>query len=281
MPVNFHTVRAGADFFPSKKTIIGFVVNSNFTLFKRNNTNHSVVNDKYGNPYYRFNTFATNDDHSENAVGNINFKHTFKTGRELTADVDYGVFNSASLSRIATGFYEVSGTPKSNDILDGDQDGRLTLKTGKIDYTNALEKGAKFEAGFKTSYVTADNDAKFYNVLPTETRVDTNKTNRFFYDEYNHAAYVNFSKEAKKFSFQLGLRAEQTEINTHQVQKDQRWDSSYLQFFPSAFFNYKLKDDKTIGVSISRRIDRPGYSQLNPFLFLIDATTYATGKPEL
>jgi hypothetical protein len=129
--------------------------------------------------------------------------------------------------------------------------------------------------------VTADNDAKFYNVLPTETRVDTNKTNRFFYDEYNHAAYANFSKEAKKFSFQLGLRAEQTEINTHQVQKDQRWDSSYLQFFPSAFFNYKLKDDKTIGVSVSRRIDRPGYSQLNPFLFLIDATTYATGKPEL
>jgi iron complex outermembrane receptor protein len=281
MPVNFHSLRFGTDFFPSKNTIIGFVVNSGFTHFERDNGNNSIVYDKNHAPYYRFNTHATNNDHNSNAVGNINFKHTFKPGRELTADVDYGVFNSASLSRIETGFYQVNGTPISNDILDGDQDGNLSLKTAKADYSSALPKGGKFEIGVKASYVTADNDAKFYNVFPTETRVDTTKTNRFFYDEYNYAGYVNFSKEAKKYSFQLGLRVEDTKVNTHQVQKNQLWDSGYLQFFPSAFFNYKLKEDKTLGVSVSRRIDRPGYSQLNPFLFLIDATTYATGKPEL
>jgi iron complex outermembrane recepter protein len=281
MPVNFHNARFGIDFFPSKKTIVGFVVNSSLTHFERNNTNNSIVNDKNGVPYYRFNTLATNNDHNGNAVANVNYKHTFKAGVELTADVDYGVFNTASLSRISSNFYEISGMPKSSEVLDGDQDGKLTLQTGKVDYSHVLKNGAKFEAGFKTSYVTADNDAKFYNVFPTETKVDTTKTNRFFYDEYNHAGYLNFSKEAKKFSVQLGLRAEQTKINTHQYQKSQRWDSSYLQFFPSAFFNYKVKEDQTIGVSVSRRIDRPGYSQLNPFLFLIDATTYATGKPEL
>jgi len=57
--------------------------------------------------------------------------------------------------------------------------------------------------------------------------------------------------------------------------------SSYFQLFPSAYFNYKLTKDQTVGVSVSRRIDRPGYSQLNPFLFLIDVTTYATGSPGL
>lgn len=51
--------------------------------------------------------------------------------------------------------------------------------------------------------------------------------------------------------------------------------------FPSAFFNYAIKEDQKIGLSVSRRIDRPGYSQLNPFLFLIDPTTYATGRPGL
>lgn len=281
MPLDFHNIRFGTDFFPSKKTIVGFVVNSNLLHFTRTNTNNSVVNDKNGVPYYRFNTLGTNNDHNDNAVGNINFKHTFKPGRELTADADYGVFNTASLTRISSAFYDISGTPKNSDILDGDQDGKLTLQTAKIDYTSSFSKGQKFEAGIKSSYVTADNDAKFFNVTQTATNVDTTKTNRFYYDEYNHAAYVNYSKDAKKFSVQLGLRAEQTEISTHQIQKNQRWDSSYLQFFPSAFFNYKLKEDKTIGVSVSRRIDRPGYSQLNPFLFLIDATTYATGKPEL
>jgi len=281
MPVSFHNARFGIDFFTSKKTIIGFVVNSSLVHFERTNTNTSVVNDKFGVPYYRFNTLATNNDNNGNAVGNINFKHTFSQGKELSADVDYGVFKTASLSRNTTNAYTINGSPKSTDILDGDQDGKLTLQTGKIDYTHALPKGAKFEAGVKSSYVTADNDAKFFNVLPAETRVDSTKTNRFYYNEYNHAGYVNFSKELKKFSIQLGLRAEQTKVNTHQFQKDQKWDSSYLQLFPSAFFNYKLKEDKTLGISVSRRIDRPGYSQLNPFLFLIDATTYATGKPEL
>ena len=80
---------------------------------------------------------------------------------------------------------------------------------------------------------------------------------------------------------QLGLRAEHTSVETYQVKGDISSDSSYMQFFPSAFFNYKLKENKTLGVSVSRRIDRPGYSQLNPFLFLIDVTTYATGNPGL
>jgi hypothetical protein len=281
MPMNFQNARFGIDFFPSKKTIIGFVVNSSLTHFGRTNINHSVVNDKTGAPYYNFSTLATNNDHNGNAVGNINFKHTFKPGEELSADIDYGVFNSASLTGVSSNFYDIHGTLKSSDVLNVDQDGKLTLQTGKVDYSLAMKGGAKFEAGLKTSYVTADNDAKFYNVLPSGVQVDSNKTNRFYYDEYNHAAYMNYSREIKKFSVQVGLRAEQTKINTHQYQKSQRWDSSYLQFFPSAFLNYKVTDNQTIGISISRRIDRPGYSQLNPFLFLIDATTYATGKPEL
>ena len=67
----------------------------------------------------------------------------------------------------------------------------------------------------------------------------------------------------------------------NQLKGNIKFDSSYFQLFPSAFFNYKFADDKTLGISVSRRIDRPGYSQLNPFLFLIDVTTYSTGRPGL
>lgn len=110
---------------------------------------------------------------------------------------------------------------------------------------------------------------------------DLNKTNHFFYDENNNAGYLNFSKEYKKFNFQLGLRGEQTNVKTRQAIGDVKWDSSYFQLFPSGYFNYNLKKDQTLGISVSRRIDRPGYSALNPFLFLIDVTTYATGNPGL
>jgi iron complex outermembrane recepter protein len=111
--------------------------------------------------------------------------------------------------------------------------------------------------------------------------VDEGKTNRFFYEEYNNAAYTNFSKEYKKFNVQLGLRGELTNLRTRQMKGDRQFKNDYFQLFPSAFFNYKLKPEQTLGVSVSRRIDRPGYSQLNPFLFQVDATIYSTGEPLL
>jgi iron complex outermembrane receptor protein len=287
MPFNSDNARLGADFFPNKKTIIGFVVTSNFSHFTRDNKNNSVVIDNQKQPDYTFKTQANNNDHFNNTVANINFKHSFDTkGKEFTADVDYGVFNSNSVSTTATKYYNLNSSQLQPDyILDGDQDGKLTLKTAKADYVHPLKSDAKFEAGFKTSYVSSDNDAKFWDRSSGTPVNDVNKTNRFLYDEYNNAGYVNFSKEYKKFSLQLGLRGEDTRVKTHQLKGDIKWDSSYFQLFPSAFFNYKMKEDQTLGVSVSRRIDRPGYASLNPFLFLIDVTTYATGSrgllPEL
>lgn len=282
-PINTHSARMGADFFAGKKTIFGFVVNSSFNHLTRENDNHSIVNNDNYQPYYLFNTYATDNNHNKNAVANINFKHTFdSTGKEITADVDYGVFKSASLTHTATSYFNIDrSVKKPTDILDGDQNGLLTLKTGKVDLTNPMSGNAKLEAGAKFSYVTADNDAKFYNVKTTGVETDLGKTNHFFYNETNYAGYLNFRKEYKKFDFQIGLRAEQTQLKTHQEKGNIDFDSSYLQWFPSAFFNYKLKENQAIGISVSRRIDRPGYNQLNPFLFQIDATTYNTGNPHL
>lgn len=282
-PFNSHTARAGADFFPSKKTIIGFVVSGNFNHITRTTDNVARVIDAAEQPVSTFETRAGNNDHFKNIFSNINFKHSFdSTGKELTADVDYGVFTSNSLSYNGTKYFKNDGSPLQNDYgLNGDQDGKLTLKTAKVDYVNPLKNKAKLEAGGKISFVSSDNDAKFFDVSSGTPINDVNKTNHFFYKENNNAAYVNFSKAYKKFDWQVGLRGEQTNIETHQVNGNIKFDSSYFQLFPSAFFNYHIKEDQTVGVSVSRRIDRPGYSQLNPFLFLIDVTTYATGSPGL
>ena len=282
-PFSSNSFRIGMDYYASKNTIVGFVVNSSFNHFKRNNSNASIVLDPQRQPINTFESLANNNDHTNNVVANINLKHTFDTiGREITVDFDYGRYNSHALSRNSTRYYKLDGTPLQNDYtLDGDQHGKLNFKTAKADYVNPLGNGAKFEAGVKTSFVSSDNDAKFFDVSSGIPVNDVYKTNHFIYKENNNAAYLNFSKEFEKFNFQIGLRGEQTNIETRQHIGNVNFDSSYFQLFPSAFFNYKLKEDKTIGLSVSRRIDRPGYYQLNPFLFLIDVTTYSTGRPGL
>ncbi len=278
-----NTVRVGADFFPSKKTVLGFVVNTNLNHFTRKSDNASVVIDDQYQPAFTFNTNARNNDNNNNFVGNINFKHSIdSTGRELTADADYGEYSSKSLSTTATSYYKITGgSQQPNYILDGNQKGKLILRTAKADYVHPLSKAGKIEAGVKTSFVSSDNDAKFFDASNGTPIRDEGKTNHFLYDEYNNAAYLNYKTGFKKWDMQLGLRAEHTKIKTFQAIGDVSWDSSYLKFFPTAFFNYKLKKDQTLGISVSRRINRPGYSQLNPFLFLIDVTTYSTGNPGL
>lgn len=282
-PFSSNTIRMGADYYASKKTIVGFVFNSNFNHFTRKNDNSSMVFDDQHQPDFTFNTLATNNDHNNNFVGNINLKHIIdSTGKEITADVDYGLYNSRSLSTNSTQYYKIGGGSQQPDyVLDGKQKGKLHFTTAKVDYVSPLKKGASLEAGLKTSFVSTDNDAKFADVSSGTPVNDAGKTNHFLYDENNNAAYINFKKNFKKWDMQLGLRAEQTNIKTYQEIGKLSWDSNYLQLFPTAFFNYKIKEDQTIGVSVSRRIDRPGYSQLNPFLFLIDVTTYATGNPAL
>ena len=282
-PLNFHVARLGADFFMDKKTIIGFVVNSNFVNYHNFNTNNSTVIDNQKNPSYTFQTHENSTSGNDNTVGNVNFKHTFdSTGKELTADIDCGVYHSNALTNNSTDYYNLDGSKmQPSYILLGNQNGKLTLKTAKADYANPFKSGAKLEGGFKTSDVSSDNDAKFFDASNGTPQNDTTKTNHFLYEEFNNAGYVNFSKEYKKFNAQLGLRGEQTILKTHQEKGDIHFDSSYFQLFPSAFFNYKINKDQTLGVSVSRRIDRPNYGLLNPFLFLIDVSTYNTGNTGL
>lgn len=282
-PFSSNTARAGIDFFPGKKSILGFVVNASFNKYDRESRNHSTVINPQKQPASTFRSLATNDDNGNNIVVNVNFKHSFDSlGKVLTVDADYGSYRSGSLSVNATSYYNLDGSVEQPDyILHGNQAGKLNFKTAKLDYVHPLSKIIKAEAGVKTSFVSSDNDAKFFDWSDGNPRDDVNKTNHFLYKENNNAGYLNLSSEFKKLSIQVGLRGEHTHIKTEQRKGNIRFDSAYFQIFPSAFFQYKLKEDQTVGVSVSRRIDRPGYSQLNPFLFLIDATTYATGQPGL
>jgi outer membrane receptor protein involved in Fe transport len=283
IPLDLHTLRFGADFFPTKKTVIGFVVNSNLNFINPNNKNSSVVSDASKHPIFTFRTQSRNHNENMNAVANFNIKHNFdSTGKELTADIDLGYFGSENNSRVGTQYYKLDGTALQPDyILDGLQKGILRLATLKSDYVQPMKNKTRLEAGFKTSLVHADNDARFNDMSSGTPENDVNKTNHFYYDENINAAYVNLKKEFKQFDVQIGVRAENTNVKTKQLKGNINWDSSYTQLFPSAYFNYKLTEEQTLGVSVSRRIDRPNYSQLNPFLFLIDVTTYSTGNPSL
>jgi outer membrane receptor protein involved in Fe transport len=102
------------------------------------------------------------------------------------------------------------------------------------------------------------------------------------YTENVNAAYVNYSRQFKKLSTQLGVRAEHTNskgmLNSAIPQNDDTVKRNYINLFPSAGFSYTINDKHQIGVTYSRRIDRPNYQDLNPFEIKLDELTYEKGN---
>lgn len=275
--------RAGLDYTLSPKTVMGVVVNGIANKFSSNgDTKTDVLDDKEQQISYNNNISRTLDTLKNYAV-NVNFKHTFdSTGKELTVDLDYAKYHNRSGQHFITDFYNNDASVAlPQNIIMGDVNGKLDIKSIKADYVNPLKKNAKLEAGIKNSWVTADNDIKYYDASTGTFIYDSGQSNHFIYKENINAGYINFGKEFKKISIQAGIRVEQTNVNGNQLSTGQQFDTSYTKIFPSAFINYTASQKNAFGISVSRRLDRPTYRQLNPFRFYINNSTFSEGNPYL
>lgn len=278
-----HVYRSGIDYRVSKKTTLDVVVNGLENKFSSYGTTHTDVLDGQDQKQSYNNNFSSTLDTLRNYEVNLNLKHTFdSSGRELTFDLDYARYHNTDGQRFVTDYYKLNGAIASpENIVTGDVNGRLDIKSVKADYAHPLKKNLKLETGAKSSIVTADNDLKYYDASSGTPVYDPGQSNHFIYKENINAAYLTLSKEYKKFSAQLGLRTEQTNVSGDQVSTGQKFDTSYIKFFPSVFLNYTLSPNHSLGLSVSRRLDRPNYRQLNPFRFYINNSTYEEGNPFL
>ena len=284
-PFKTQNARVGADFFPSRKTIVGIVASGVANRFNPKGENLSQVLDGNSVRQSYFRTANRSKDRWNNYAVNLNLKQTLDSaGRELTADLDQARYWNHTDQRFTTNYFDLNDQLAGDTyIIVGDLDGNLNIYSAKADYTNPLKKDAKLEAGFKSSYVKADNDVQFFSQTGSGPLLpDTGKSNRFIYKENINAVYLNWSRPfGKQFSVQAGLRAEQTNVDGNQVTTGFRFDTSYLRLFPSVFLSRKFSDKHQLDLSVSRRLDRPSYSQLNPFKFFLDPSTFKEGNPYL
>ncbi len=276
----------GVDYNLSSKTIIGAVVNVDATDFRRTGMNYTdVIDSVTRNVKARFTTANQSPNIWSSYAANANLRHTFdSSGKTLGVDLDYAYYPSRGTQDFATNYYDAAGA-RTNPypyMLYGKLAGNTTIRSLKADYTNPLKNGAVIEAGIKSSYVTADNDLAFSTVDSLGNHIiDTGKTNHFIYNENINAVYVNISKDWPKWSTQIGLRAEQSVIEGYNQTLGSRFTRNYIQPFPSFAVQRHINKNNDLGITLSRRIARPNYEQLNPFKYYLDPTTYKAGYPYL
>ena len=279
-----HYFKTGLDFYASKNTTVGFVVNGNFNPGKFQNKNTTDIYDAHNELQSETFTNSHSDENWTNYGANLNMTTKLDTsGKELSANLDYIHYKSSSNQMFVSTFYDDGGTKTHPDeALRGYLPGNINIYSGKVDYTHPLKNNAKIEAGVKTSYVETDNNANYDNLVNGEWTVDTGRSNHFVYKENINAAYVNTSKQFnKKWSAQLGLRLENTIANGNQLTTGETFKRNYTQLFPTAYVNYTLNDKNQLNLNYGRRIQRPDYSDLNPFYYFLDKYTYQVGNPYL
>ncbi|HMH20563.1 MAG TPA: TonB-dependent receptor [Puia sp.] len=281
-------LKFGMDYYLTDRTTLGFVVSgfqnkehhtgtSNIFLMDPNK-----VVDSIGYSPSNINTTW------KNGSVNLNFRHQFDSaGTELTADADYVRYTSSSSQYFDNITYYPDMTKKNETILTGDLPSNINISSFKADFSHPFTKEFKLEAGVKTSYVTTDNTAGYFNLINNVPEVDTTKTNRFRYDENINAAYLNLNRQYKKWGIQAGLRYENTNYSGHQLgngtatNRDSTFKKSYSSLFPTVYISYQANKKNSFSVNYGRRIDRPAYEDLNPFLFFLDQYTYQAGNPYL
>jgi len=280
--------KAGIDYYASEKTTIGFGVSG----IVKSSAKSSDVRSVFSNPFRVVDSTIVADNKEKDKFSNIglnlNFRHDFnESGQKITADVDYLNYATRTDQTFHNFVYNADNTLKSQDESVGTLPSDIDIYSFKADYSLPLKKDRLFEAGYKMSISKTDNDASYNDIVAGNRIPDYDLSNHFKYDETIHAAYVNFNFGYKRFTFQTGLRAESTASKGNQLgnglKQASQFSKSYTNLFPTAYVQYKLDSigNNQLVASYGKRINRPYYEDLNPFVSPLDKFTYYAGNPYL
>jgi hypothetical protein len=277
----------GVDFFPSKSTALGFQL-----------TTQSTPRIEYGEYASTKLLYGTAPDsissgqsrstaQIHNIAFNANLLKKFSAGGELSADLNYVIYNREG-NQSFTNFVGVRGGAPQNDgafiYLVGF---KSKIYNFKFDYVLAIQKQFVLEAGLKSSFVQNDNDFRQFNLQGNQYNLDLKTSNRFLYDENINAGYVSLKSTSGRLRWQLGLRVENMNLKGDQLGNDSLPGSAFLRnftnVFPGVFLQYRLDSAgrTTLQLAFTRKIARPNFNQYNPFLVFVDPYTYTSGNPSL
>ncbi len=289
-----NNLKIGLDYFLTDKTTLGVVFSGFYNPSSTLGVNTSYLKNPQSITDSIVQANNTMREIWRNASVNLNMRHQFDTtGRELTADLDYVLYGISNAQQFLNTTLTPEWTKKYDERLMGDLPATISIYSAKTDYTHPINKETKLEMGLKSSYVVNDSKANYFtgslvSADPEEMKwtPDYGKTNFFKYKENINAAYISLSTQlSPKWGLQTGLRYENTNYNGLQYGNPERKDSSFKRsydgLFPTVYVSFKASKDHQFGISYGRRIDRPNYQNMNPFMFFIDKYTYGVGNPFL
>jgi outer membrane receptor protein involved in Fe transport len=287
----FRSMRFGFDYFLDNRNTI--TITQNFVNGKF--TNNEDQNQEYLNNLQVLERTGIRFSEGRNGFNRsgTQFIYTHKfgnPGQQLTADANYNTGRGDNLTNIINSYSNANGTSyaepnrvRNNGKNENDQ---LTVQ---VDYVNPIGENKKLETGVRTFI---QNNTSIFNAFAMAQTGEETKlplSNHYKFREVVNAFYMTFSNKINKFTYQAGFRAETSKFDGELVDRGQKFGYKYPAklaniwdaLFPSLFLTQAIGDREDIQVNYSRRIRRPNFWQLNPFLDINDPVNLRQGNPAL
>ena len=213
----------------------------------------------------------------------FNLNHTWKlndAGAQVVLDANYIVYEADRNQEVFTNYFSPNNNliRSNNFFTEGMQNSNIA--TSQLDFTIPAFDGT-LETGVKYSSIITDSELDFFDLSAEGIMLNNSLSDAFTYEEGIFAAYVSYAKDWNKWSFQLGLRGEQTDVTGYSRTLGLVNTQSYFEFFPNLSLEYSTNNTNSFGISYARSITRPRYESLNPFRYFINENNFNEGNPNL
>jgi outer membrane receptor protein involved in Fe transport len=281
-PIQFNqNARLGLDFQASKNTVIGGLLafyNNRWSMNASSDQN-IVINNK-------LDTFINIQNEEINfwkhRSANLNMVHNFSQDEKLTLNADYLYYTNSNPNTYDNAYYTGGG---SKLFANKTRSGKITpinVHVESADYTKKLSSKTNLQLGAKSSISRFTNDISLDRLINNKWISDPALTASYNLKEDIVAAYGSVDYAAsEKTNLKLGLRYEYTRSNLETATEKNIVDRKYGQFFPTLFISRKINQNNSVNFAYTRRISRPTFNQLAPFLYFFDPNSFVQGNPAL
>ena len=279
--ITSYSGRLGLDYFMSKKVTMGMQINGNLNRFKQNVDGKNYI---VKNPGKTRAINLLNDENSRRGLftANINTGIQIDATQNVNVDVDYLHYYNKAPNNYENTFISSTGSIDSTQIFNATKRTPVDVWVGRIDYSRSLNKKMRLDIGTKYTYSTLKNDVLVQDYLGGNYFKNDDLSENSKLIENIFAIYTSVNWDVDKTTkVNLGVRYENSSQNLTLESKGNVLNSPISQVFPTFFLSKNINKKSSLQFSYGRRINRPTYFDLAPFVLFLDPNTFYFGNIKL
>lgn len=282
MPVIYiHNARLGFEYALTSRTILGGLIAGYSNLW----TMDAFNTVQYTSSHEPATTVAidnTEINHWRHLMGNLNLSHTIDDQQEIRFDMDYLWYHDHNPTDYTNLFHDEAGQSYGQEEVKVSKSTPIHMAVGKVDYRNQVRKDLRWELGLKGTVSRFTNDVRVEQRIQGNFIPDPEHTNTYQLHENIAAAYTSWQWQADvRTQIIAGLRYEWTATDLSAVKEKGIVNRHYGEFFPSLLFSRDLDAEQAVQFSYSRRMSRPTFNNLAPFMIFLGPNTLFSGNTAL